>query len=112
MGYDLHITRKEYWSDEDGPTISLAEWLTFVANDPDIEPDLENAESENFVIVSHPKRWPLWWDPTGEIFTKNPDSAVVAKLVQIAQLLDARVLGDDEEIYGVDVSDPTICQRR
>jgi hypothetical protein len=37
---------------------------------------------------------------------------VIAKLVAIAQALRARVLGDDDEIYGLDPSDPTKAKRR
>jgi hypothetical protein len=32
VGYDVHITRKENWFDENGPAISLDEWA---AVDPD-----------------------------------------------------------------------------
>ena len=30
MGYELHITRKVNWSDEDGPAIALSEWQKLV----------------------------------------------------------------------------------
>jgi len=112
VGYDLHVTRKEYWSDDDGPVISLEEWQTYVTNDPEIEPDSENPGPENYVIVTHPQRWSIWWDETGELYSKNPDRVVIAKLVQIAAALGARVLGDDEEIYGVDPADPSIAAPR
>jgi hypothetical protein len=39
MGYDLHITRKEFWP-EDKPIsldISLDEWLKYIDNDPELE---------------------------------------------------------------------------
>lgn len=112
MGYDLHITRKKHWSDTDGPTISFEEWRSYVESDPEIIPDPENEGPENFILLTHPERWPLWWDRSGEVYTKNPDHLVIAKLVQIARTLNARVLGDDDEIYGVDPSDPTITEAR
>ena len=112
MGYDLHITRKEFWSDEDGPVITLEEWSAYVASDPSIQSDPDNPGIKNYVVASATDRWPLWWDPSGELLTKNPDDAAIAKLVQIARALQARVLGDDEEIYGIDPADPTICERR
>lgn len=39
MGYDLHITRKEDWSDEysDDMGISLSEWLSYIDTDPELE---------------------------------------------------------------------------
>jgi hypothetical protein len=112
MGYDLHITRKEFWADEEGETIRLDEWQRYVASDSEIESDPDNPGHENYVLASHPERWPLWWWKDGEIYTKNPDDEVIAKLVQIADALRARVLGDDDEIYGIDAADSSIFQRR
>ena len=112
MGYDLHITRRDYWADEEGPTISLEDWLSYVTSDSDVKPDPENPGPQNWVITSHPDRCPLWWDARGEIYTKNPDPVCIAKLVQIARALSARVLGDDDEIYGTDPVDPTVFVRR
>ena len=112
MGYDLHITRREYGTDDCGPAISLEEWQAYVASDPDIESDPQNPGPDNYVIVSHPERWPLWWHRSGKVYTKNPDSLVVAKLVEIARCLGARVLGDDDEIYGIDPADPMVFEPR
>jgi hypothetical protein len=113
MGYDLHITRKEFWYEEDGDTISLEEWQRYVAMDPEVESDPENPGDENYVLASHPERWPLWWRADiGEIYTKNPDDEVIVKLVQIARALNAHVVGDNDEIYGIDTSNPCIFQAR
>lgn len=113
LGYDLHITRRNFWADDDGQAITLEEWLVYVALDVDIEADPQNPGPENYVIASHPDRWPLRWHRRrGEVYTKNPDDLVVAKLVQIARALNARVLGDDDEIYGIDPSDPLVFERR
>src|SRR5688572_17075104 len=108
MGYDLHITRKAFWSDENGPAISLNDWQDYVESDPEIEGDPENPGDENYILKSHAERWPLWWDRSGEVYTKNPDPIVIAKLVAISKLLGARVVGDDDEEYGTDPNDPTI----
>jgi len=108
MGYDLHVTRKEFWADPEGPIISLDEWLAYVARDPDLAPDWENPGPENARFVTHPDQWPIWLYKSGEVYTKNPDARVIAKLVQIANALGARVLGDDNEMYGVDPTDPTV----
>jgi len=107
MGYDLHVTRKEFWADDEGPVISLDEWLAYRAKDPDIIPDCENPGPEYALFVAHSQHWPIWWDESGEICTKNPDARVIAKLVQIAESLGAKVVGDDDEIYGLDPMDPT-----
>jgi hypothetical protein len=99
LGYDLHVTRKTSWADDDGPSISLEEWLEYAAKDPDLRQDEENPGSENWKILLPEGSWPLWWDARGELVTKNPDPAAVAKLVRIASALGARVLGDDDESY-------------
>ena len=106
------MTRKEYSADEDGPLITLDEWKVYVASDMDLEPDHENPGPRNAVLITHPDRWTIRWRPPGEIVAKNPDATVVAKLVQIARVLNARVLGDDDEIYGIDARDPTKFRRR
>ena|GEM_PF-2686269 len=41
MGYDLHITRKEFWADKEGSIITLEEWQQYVATDPDLASDPE-----------------------------------------------------------------------
>ncbi len=35
MGYEVHITHKKEWSDEDGPRIIGSEWQARVASDPE-----------------------------------------------------------------------------
>jgi hypothetical protein len=98
MGYDLHLTRRAHWADEEGPTISFAEWEKYVASDAEIQRDPMN-QATDFLFVAHPNGpVPLWWSE-GEIRTKNPDPPTVQKLVQIAHELSASVQGDDGERY-------------
>ncbi|NHZ35022.1 hypothetical protein F0185_15715 [Massilia sp. CCM 8692] len=110
MGYDFHITRRQFWADEHGPAISLAEWLDYASGDSEIEPDHENPGSENWLVVSHAEKWPLWWE-LGEVYTKNPDPAVIRKMISIARALDARVQDDDGEIHSEDSFDPADAVR-
>jgi hypothetical protein len=35
MGYDIHITRKALWSDEEGPLIPEVEWRKLIESDAD-----------------------------------------------------------------------------
>lgn len=63
MGFDIHITRAEEWSDNDAAQISRADWFE------------------------------------GNVDTKNPDHAVLAKALELAGVLGARVQGDDGELY-------------
>ncbi len=39
MGYDLHITRKENWSEEDGEDIPLDEWIEYIDSDSEMRLD-------------------------------------------------------------------------
>jgi hypothetical protein len=39
MGCEVRITRKQRWSDEEGPEIPLAEWISVVAADPEMRLD-------------------------------------------------------------------------
>jgi hypothetical protein len=112
MGYDLHVTRKEYWCDETGPEISLDEWIRYATSDGEIQPDPANPGDENWIVVLEEDSWPLWWRTTGEIHTKNPEDGMIQKLVSIADSLNARVLGDDEEIYCADSLGAISIERR
>jgi hypothetical protein len=99
MGYDLHITRKEFWADDEGPVISLDEWRAYVETDPEVAQDPDNGPGD-FLYIDHPAApHPLWWGNGGEVYTKNPDKAAVRKLIQTARSLNARVVGDDGEAY-------------
>ena len=41
MGYDLHLTRKEFWREDVGPEISESEWRRVIDEDPELEFDAE-----------------------------------------------------------------------
>jgi hypothetical protein len=102
MGYDLHITRKAQWSDEDGPMIGEDEWLRIIETDPELTLDRETQCSfgdEDVVFAAWKgEAGALGWF-NGEIGTKNPDRALILKMVEIAEQLGAKVQGDDGEEY-------------
>jgi hypothetical protein len=75
MGYDLHITRKQNWSDPEGPAISEAEWRALGPADEALR----------------------WED--GEVVAKNPGKELIGRMVALARELGAKVQGDDGEIY-------------
>ena len=101
MGYDLHITRRELWADEHGPEISSEEWLGLVDADQELEPSVDNGEYfARFRGDCQYGRGMGWFDwQDGFVFTKNPDEAILAKMLELAKALDAKVQGDDGEIY-------------
>lgn len=104
MGYDLHITRAADWSESEDTPITADEWLTLVDADPELF--LNTANGPHFAgwrgASALPDPW-LDWD-AGQIHTKNPDSALLRKMAQIAAQLGARVQGDDGELYEGDES--------
>ena len=99
MGYELHITRAEFHADNAGHEITAKEWLRYVQSDPELR--LVPKRGKYFVEWSgrskYPDPWLDWF--RGCISTKNPDKAIVGKMIQIAQKLGARVQGDDGEFY-------------
>ena len=108
MGYDFHITRAADWTQSEQQPISEAEWRELVDADPTLEVCQEdyyaresNGQREQFhpvIWVTHPGR-PCFWHMDGKITKKYPDDALIDKMIEIAQKLNARVLGDDGEEY-------------
>lgn len=49
MGYDIHITRKDSWFDEDESNeIKMSEWISYVKNDLELRlDDLSEASTES-----------------------------------------------------------------
>ena len=78
MGYDVHITRRKAWSDADGPPITEQEWRARTEGDAELAS--------------------LYWDD-GNVSAKNPDPALLKKMVSVAGTLAATVQGDDGEFY-------------
>ncbi len=101
MGYELHITRREFHEDDTGPEISSEEWLALVEADAELEPKAVNGPYfAKFLGDCRYGRGQGWFDwSNGCVSTKNPDEAILAKMLALAEALDAKVQGDDGEIY-------------
>jgi hypothetical protein len=99
VGYDLHITRAEHWTEAAQAPITAEEWLAVVRADP--EWTLEPANGPYFALWASPDaRQPGWLDwHDGALYTKAPDSALLRKMVTLATQLGAHVQGDDGERY-------------
>ena len=100
MGYDVHITRRNSWSDDGEPAITKQEWQAILACDSDLEPvgDGDNAQ----MLDSSRRVARFFWYSSGEIFVKKPNKPVLMKMLAIAEQLGARVIGDDDEVYSRD----------
>lgn len=99
MGYDVHITRAENWSDNQGCEITAAEWHSVIDTDPELRPAGYNGP-HLAIWEAHPSNDEAWLDwCDGNITTKHPDEPLLRKMVEIAARLDAKVQGDDGELY-------------
>lgn len=117
MGYDLHITRKENWFDEeDLNKIKLTEWTDYIKSDNEMRLDNQaNTTTEKGDELTYENNglavWTLysknglndnyaWFDfRAGNVTVKNPDEEIKNKMIDIATRLNAKVQGDDGEIY-------------
>ncbi|MFF9020273.1 hypothetical protein [Streptomyces eurythermus] len=115
MGYDVHITRRTPWWEEEGEQITTQEWAAVVAADSDLEmvqvarasprgqgTVLEYRHEWLAQMTTHPQRdiqgaW-LDWEG-GRIVVKNPDEILLKKMREIARVLGARVQGEECEYY-------------
>ena len=104
MGYDVHITRKAHWAEEHGPGISMDEWQQYVDDHPEchwFEIAGRKQKPDDAVVVydsSGSELGPIWWQG-GEVRTKNPPLELVSYMIGAANMLNARVMGDDGETY-------------
>jgi hypothetical protein len=117
MGYNLYITRRENWFDDDEPnSISLTEWADYLKVDNEIRSDnFAEATTQNGEHVRvETQGMSVWtkyskdgvgdnhawfWPNNGNILVKNPDIEIRNKMIDIAKQLNAKVQGDDGEIY-------------
>jgi hypothetical protein len=99
VGYDLHITRADYWAENEGQEITRDEWFALVTSDPELNFDPVNGNAYALWNgqCEHAEPWFNWW--RGNISTKYPDGAMIVKMIQMAGRLGARVQGDDGEEY-------------
>lgn len=123
MGYDVHITRKADWFEDEGADISLQEWLDIVESDEEFRLDgfaetptasgkPLRVESDGLAVwtaysghtVGGNMAWFLHSD--GEVVVKNPDREILGKMCRVAESLGANVQGDDGERYDV-ATEPT-----
>jgi hypothetical protein len=119
VGYEVHITRRPSWF-EDGPEITLDEWLAVVREDPDLRLDgfaeAETRDTHTKIRVEDPSLaiWTAYsghgrdgnmawlYLSQGNVVAKNPDEEIRRKLALLAKRLGARVQGDEGEFYGDD----------
>lgn len=115
MGYEVHITRKNDFYDEYGEKISIEEWKDYISRDREMRLDgfaevkmpegTLRVEGEGLAVWVNWSRHKeeggkAWMDYfEGNITAKYPDEEILRKMHQISLALNAKVQGDDGEIY-------------
>lgn len=100
MGWEVHMTRADDWSQSAQRPITADEWLAVVAADPELR--INEANGPYLAVWSGPCSYPDggWFEwADGCVSTKHPDRAVLGKILHLAARLGARVQGDDGEEY-------------
>lgn len=118
MGYEVHITRADEWTESEAQPITLAEWLAYVNADPKMRLDRAaevatptgetlRYENEGLAVWSayccHGIDEDMaWFDyRNGRIVVKSPDEEIRRKMYSIALQFSAQVQGDEGERYDV-----------
>lgn len=119
MAYSISIVRKNDWDDPDEQSnITLEEWLSYIATDEELEHPAESSLTE-YNRDYYKKRpgyceWTAhsaykepfarpWFDYCkGDIDSQNVDDETLLKMISIAEQLNARVRGQDGELYDED----------
>ena len=121
MGYDVHITRKSEWFDREQLGISFDEWSSYLATDQSMRlegvarttsPAGDEIEIKGPGIAvwleysGHKDNKMAWFNlsRSGNVIVKNPDPEILQKMWQVAQVLGAKVQGDEGEVYDADGS--------
>ena len=119
--YTIHITRRELWSDKKNyNAISLREWIDYVNRDHqmalvnEIEIPLRWMKLGDTNIIYRSEGLSFWkvhsfegkmycntWFEyeRGNIDVSNPNDEIIKKMIAIAGRLEAKVQGDNGEIY-------------
>ncbi len=96
MAVDLYIHRKENWYDEAGEKISESEWLTYIKKNKKYQPS--DRDKKLFVLREKTGGpWLFWID--NKINTQNPDHNFIKEMLFIAEDLNSKVQGDNDQFY-------------
>jgi len=109
MGYEVHITRADDWTDSSRHPIPEAQWNDVVARDPTLQvstddyyerktPDGGIERFHPVVWLEHPDK-PAFWFIDGAVDAKCPDERTVSKMMSLAASLDAKLIDDEGEVY-------------
>jgi hypothetical protein len=109
MGYHLYITRADTWLEAETNPITRQEWEEVVAADASLAWSTEDYYDRSTDTGSIERLYPvLWleqpeesafWYVDGAVETKTPDDRTIVKMIELAEKLGARVVGEEDERY-------------
>jgi len=106
MGYDLHVVRTENWFDSETNPVTKSEVDRLISSDSSLSwstTDYVDMSADDGTVTRYYlicwRGEPVFWWYRSEITCKNPDESQILKLLEIAQSLGARLIGDDSERY-------------
>ncbi len=108
MSYDLHVVRTKDWLEASQAPITKQDVDALIAADSELEwstSDYVDMKDDAGAVTRYAMiTWNdvscFWWY-RDQITCSNPDEAQQMKLARIARSLNAYVLGDDGERYGI-----------
>ncbi|EPG2865660.1 hypothetical protein QEG60_001210 [Pluralibacter gergoviae] len=102
MGVEFHITRADFWADNENAWITADEWLRYISSDRELNHCLSNGPYHAVWAGPslHDAPWLDWY--SGNIYTKWPDTCLYRKMLKIAETLNARVMDDEGTVYSDD----------
>ena len=104
MAYDLHVVRTANWFDAETNPITKEDIESLLLADPDLSwsEDFIDMRVDGVVTRFHLIEWkgnPIFWWYKNEIRFNSLDEKGQIKLIEIANTLNASVVGDDGEHY-------------
>jgi|GEM_PF-1118003 hypothetical protein len=104
MSYDLHVVRTTDWIDAHTNPITKSDVEMLISSDPELSwsESYIDMRVDDEVTRFHLIEWkgsPVFWWYQSEIIFKSPDESALIKLIEIANSLNAYVVGDDGESY-------------
>ncbi len=113
MGYDLHVVRTRGWLDALREPITAADVDALIARDAEYAWStsewFDSREGETGQVRRHyGLEWrgeTIAWLDRGELTLKSPDEAQVFQLIRLAEALGAMVVGDDDELYRMEMDE-------
>ena len=106
MAYDLHLVRTNDWLDAADAPVTKADVDALILSDTELSWSVDyidmqvDGEAKRFHLIDW-KGEPFFWWYQDQIKFNSPDKDALIKLVRMAEMLNAVVVGDDGEHYAL-----------